>query len=143
VGTLASVIDVKLYDELQEYARLCCLCLLASCSFFFFGRWFSHLVFSCLATLCRPLEALEVIKSLLQSEFERKASKEPGSILRGASLAAKMSSRHARTVGSAYLCELFKGWIEKVKGLPELNVEDLEDKKKLIAITDEVIALIR
>jgi hypothetical protein len=106
---------------------------------------FSDVVFahSCLGSLCRPVETLEVIKSLLRSEFERKALKEPGSILRGASLAAKMSSRHARTVGSAYLCDLFHDWIEGMKALPELNVEVPEDKNKLISITNDAIALMR
>ncbi len=84
-----------------------------------------------------------MIKSLLRSEFERKALKEPGSILRGASLAAKMSSKHSRAVGSEYMCALFKDWIEEVKSLHELNVEVPEDKNKLIAITNSVIELMR
>ncbi len=68
-----------------------------------------------MTNLCRPAEALEVIKSLLRCEFERKAVKEPGSILRGASLAAKMSSRHARVVGASYLSDLFSDWVKSAQ----------------------------
>ena len=96
-----------------------------------------------MANLCGPAETLEVIKSLLRVEFERKAAKEPGSILRGASLAAKMSSRHARIVGTAYLAELFAQWMQSAQELQELNVEVPEDKAKLIALTNAVIELIR
>jgi hypothetical protein len=86
---------------------------------------------------------LEVIKSLLRVEFERKAAKESGSILRGASLAAKMSSRHARAVGAAYLTELFAQWMRLAQDLDELNVEVPEDKAKLLGLTNAVIELIR
>jgi hypothetical protein len=100
-------------------------------------------VCSCVANLCRPAETLEVIKSLLRVEFERKAAKESGSILRGASLAAKMSSRHARAVGTSYLAELFSQWIRSAQDLGELNVEVPEDKAKLLELTNAVIGLIR
>ncbi len=96
-----------------------------------------------MTNLCRPAETLEVIKSLLRVEFERKAAKEPGSILRGASLAAKMSSRHARTVGTAYLADLFAQWMRAAQDLQELNVEVPEDKAKLLELTNAVIELIR
>ena len=79
---------------------------------------------------------------MLREEFELKASKEPGSILRGASLAAKMSSRHARSVGTPYLKELLSAWIEGIKELPELSVQTEADKVKLLAISSEVIEII-
>ncbi len=79
----------------------------------------------------------------MQAEFERKHAKEAGSILRGASLASKMSSKVARGVGQDYLCELFGPWVKKVEQLGELNVEIEAERVALLSITNEVVVLIR
>jgi hypothetical protein len=114
LGTISVYLDAKGQDQFQE----------------------------CMGSLCSPSETLHVVLSLMQTEFERKHKKEAGSILRGASLASKMSSKLSRTGGQDYLVQLFTPWLKKVEAMEELNIEVDTDRNSLFAITHELVQLI-
>jgi hypothetical protein len=88
-------------------------------------------------SLSSQSELLSLVKVLMEHEFESKHQTEPGSILRGNSLATSLASKVIHAAAASYLAELLNPWLTNLALLDAIDVAS--NAQQLFDVATELV----